>query len=133
MKFTEEKLEQAIIELFSEVEIPHCHGETVHKEMSDVLLRDDLRSFLRSRYSAEEITENEIESVIRKLELFPSSDLYGSNKAHQTYFRWRYSSEKIAQERYLLNFDYNTIENNVQARINSRLKVKNASLMEFCT
>ncbi len=81
MKFTEEKLEQAIIELFSEVEIPHCHGETIHKEMSDVLLRDDLRAFLRNRYTEEGITENEIESVIRKLELFPSSNLYGSNKA----------------------------------------------------
>ena len=81
MKFTEEKLEQAIIELFSEVKIPHCPGETIHKEMSDVLLRDDVRAFLRSRYCVEEITENEIESVIRKLELFPSSDLYGSNKA----------------------------------------------------
>ena len=31
MKFTEEKLEQAVIELFAEENIPHCHGETIHK------------------------------------------------------------------------------------------------------
>lgn len=24
------------MELFSEVEIPHCHGETIHKEMSEI-------------------------------------------------------------------------------------------------
>ncbi len=81
MKFTENTLERAVIELFGEVGIPHCHGETIHKEISDVLLRDDLRAFLASQYAVENITSNEIESIIRKLELFPSSDLYGSNKA----------------------------------------------------
>ena len=46
MKFNEETLEQAVIELFAAEEIPHCKGETIHKEMSDVLIRDDLKQFL---------------------------------------------------------------------------------------
>jgi type I restriction enzyme R subunit len=81
MKFTEETLEKAVIELFEAEQIPHFHGETIHKEMSDVLLRDDLRQFLLNQYGADGITHNEIETIIRKLELYPSSDLYGSNKA----------------------------------------------------
>ena len=80
MKFTEETLEQAVIELFSEVDIPHHHGETIHKEMSDVLLRDDLRAFLQNRYANEGITQNEIDSILRKLDLYPSSALYESNR-----------------------------------------------------
>jgi len=80
MKFTEETLEKAVIELFEAEQIPHFHGETIHKEMSDVLLRDDLRQFLLNQYSTDGITHNEIETIIRKLELYPSSDLYGSNK-----------------------------------------------------
>ena len=44
MKFTEEKLEQAVIELFETQQIPHVDGETIQKEMADVLLRDDLKS-----------------------------------------------------------------------------------------
>jgi len=40
--FNEDTLEQAVIELFHENGIPHLHGETIHKEMSDVLLRDDV-------------------------------------------------------------------------------------------
>ena len=40
MKFTEEQLEKAVVELFESVHIPHLHGETIHKEISDVLLRD---------------------------------------------------------------------------------------------
>src|SRR5882757_2054492 len=81
MKFTEEKLEQAVIELFEAEQIPHCHGETIHKEMSDVLLRDDLKQFLINQYGADGITTNEIDSIIRQLELYPSSALYDSNKS----------------------------------------------------
>ena len=81
MKFTEESLERAVIELFQEVGIQHYHGDTIHKEMGDVLLCDDLRQFLLSRYYANGITYNEIETIIRQLELYPSSALYESNRA----------------------------------------------------
>ncbi len=80
MKFTEETLEKAVIELFGKVDIPHYHGEIIHKEMSDVLLRDDLRAFLQNRYKDENITASEIESILRKLDLYPSSALYESNR-----------------------------------------------------
>lgn len=79
--FNEDTLEQAVIELFHENGIPHLHGETIHKEMSDVLLRDDLKQFLMNQYSDQDITMNEIEGIIRTLDLFPSSALYESNKA----------------------------------------------------
>ena len=39
MKFTEEKLEQAVIELFEAESYKHLTGEQIHKEMPDVLLR----------------------------------------------------------------------------------------------
>lgn len=81
MKFNEETLEQAVIELFAAEQIPHCKGETIHKEMSDVLLRDDLKQFLLNQYADDNITLPEIESIIRTLELFPSSALFESNKA----------------------------------------------------
>src|SRR3989344_3222288 len=48
--------------------------------MSDVLLRDDLRAFIQNRYSKYRITQNEIDSIIRKLDLYPSSALYESNR-----------------------------------------------------
>lgn len=80
MKFTEEKLEQAVIELFIDEGYKHLVGEQIHKEMPDVLLREDLKQYLLNRYSSENITLNEIESIIRKLELYPSSALYESNK-----------------------------------------------------
>lgn len=80
MKFTEDKLDQAVIELFAEEGYKHLTGDQIHKEISDVLLRDDLKQYLLNRYSYDDITLNEIESIIRKLELYPASSLYESNK-----------------------------------------------------
>ncbi|MCX6251545.1 MAG: type I restriction endonuclease subunit R [Bacteroidetes bacterium] len=81
MPFTEEILERAVVALFKAQQIPHFHGDTIHKEMSDVLLRDDLKQFLLSQYAGEDITVKEIEGIIRQLDLYPSSALYESNKA----------------------------------------------------
>jgi len=121
MKFTEEKLEQAIIELFSEVEIPHYNGGMIHKEMSDVLLRDDLRAFLRNRYSKVNITENEIKSVLRKLDVFPSSDLYGSNKAIIKLISDGFvlkREDRIQKDIFIQLLDYEIIENNIFKFVN---------------
>ena len=81
MKFTEEKLEQAFIELIGQEEIPHVFGETILRNTEEVLIKDDLRAFLLQQYKDEEITVSEINSIIRDLEKYPASDLYESNKA----------------------------------------------------
>ena len=80
MKFTEESLEKAVIELFAEVDIPHFQGQLIHRFPEDILFHDDLRSYLYSRYGREEISETEITSIIRRLESLPSTSLYESNK-----------------------------------------------------
>ena len=80
MKFTESQLEQAIIELLADEGYPHVQGETIQRNLSEVLLKDDLRAFLSEHYANEGITQTEIELIARKLESLPASDLYGSNK-----------------------------------------------------
>jgi type I restriction enzyme R subunit len=80
-KFTEAKLEQAIINLLKGEGYPHYLGETISREQSEVLIKDDLSSFLSNKYSREKITHSEIVSIIRKLEVLPASDLYDSNKS----------------------------------------------------
>ena len=49
MKFTEESLEYAVIELFAAVDIYYFNGQYLHKERTDVLLRDDLKQYLLNR------------------------------------------------------------------------------------
>jgi len=43
------------------------NGETIHKELSDVLLRDDLKMYLMDRYRKDDITTMEVERVMAKL------------------------------------------------------------------
>ena len=80
MTFTEDKLEKAVIELLQAEDIQFVSGKGFFKEPNDVLLQNDLKQYLRSKYAKEQITTAEIDSIIRKLELYPSSALYESNK-----------------------------------------------------
>ncbi|MFK0571941.1 type I restriction endonuclease [Endozoicomonas sp.] len=80
MKFTEEQLEKAIIQLLGEQGYPYVPGSQIHRSSDDVLIKEDLRRYLAQRYQPEEITEGEIDTVIRQLETLPASDLYDSNK-----------------------------------------------------
>ena len=80
MKFSEEKLEKAIIQLLGEQGYPHVQGASISRQPDEVLIKEDLRAYLTSRYQAEGITDGEIDSVIRQLETLPASDLYDSNK-----------------------------------------------------
>ncbi|MDF1614840.1 type I restriction endonuclease subunit R [Desulfurivibrio dismutans] len=80
MKFTEAKLEQAIITLLEEQGYPHFRGEALARRPDEVLLRDDLGEFLARRYGGEGITAGEIASICRRLERLPALDLYESNR-----------------------------------------------------
>ncbi|WP_273207699.1 type I restriction endonuclease subunit R [Marinobacter subterrani] len=84
-KFTEDKLEQAIIALLGEQGFPHTPGPSLSRAPNDALIRDDLRSFLASRYSQDGITEHEISTIINRLDALSASDLYASNK---TIHKW---------------------------------------------
>lgn len=81
MRFTETALEEAIVELILQQDISHVPGDKIARDPTDVLIKDDLRAFLKSQYASEGITASEIESIIRQLESKPASDLYDSNKA----------------------------------------------------
>ncbi|MCT7506355.1 HsdR family type I site-specific deoxyribonuclease [Aliarcobacter cryaerophilus] len=80
-KFTEEKLELAFIELLENQGISYHFGKDIQRNQSEVLLEDDLKEYLKSRYKTENIRESEIAGIVRKLQNYPASDLYDSNKA----------------------------------------------------
>ena len=79
-KFTEEKLEKAIISLLNEQNIVHEHGGAMVRDVAQVLIGEDLKQYLSERYMTDGITHNEIDSVLQDLESLPASDLYSTNK-----------------------------------------------------
>ena len=64
--FNEHSLEMAIMELFEQQGYSYVNGETIHKELPEVLLREDLRMYLMDRYSDEGITPMEVERTAMK-------------------------------------------------------------------
>ncbi len=85
MKFNEAQLENAIIQLLGEQGYPHVLGEDIERGPTDVLIKGDLRAYLNNQYASDGITANEIEGIIRQLEMLSASDLYDSNK---TFCKW---------------------------------------------
>ena len=77
--FNEHALEMSIMELFQQEGYIYTNGEEIHKEVSDVLLRDDLRAYLRSRYGETGITPLEIERAVAKLTANVGFSLYENN------------------------------------------------------
>jgi type I restriction enzyme R subunit len=85
MKFTEEKLEAAFIELLGNEKFSHHLGINIVRPVDEVLIEEDLLHFLLTKYENQHLTKNEARSIVLKLKTLPSSDLYESNK---TINRW---------------------------------------------
>jgi type I restriction enzyme R subunit len=80
MKFTEEKLERAFVELLGKENYPHFHGDSIVRAADEVLIEADLLHYLLTKYESKQLTETEAKSIVLQLKTLPSSDLYESNK-----------------------------------------------------
>lgn len=79
MKYTESQLEQGFISLLQTEGYRYINGKELNRTSNqEVLLRDDLRTFLLNRYS--DLEEIELESIINEIAFQPTSNLYDSNK-----------------------------------------------------
>ena len=126
--FNEHSLEMAIMELFEQQGYSYVNGETIHKELSEVLLRDDLRMYLMDRYSKEQITQLEVERVIAKLTADNGAPFYVQNV--QTY---RLMTEGFAIKRedaskpdlFVEVIDFDNVDRNIFKVVN-QLEIKGA-------
>ncbi len=86
IKFTEAKLEQAIIELFGEQGYCYHPGDTLSRtDKAQVLIEGDFRDYLARRYQPDGITDAEISRILHQFTTLSANDLYDSNK---TFCNW---------------------------------------------
>ncbi len=64
MIFNEIQLEQAFTELFKKEDCDYVHGESISCDTRNAILYDDLRFYLRGKYKADHITEDEINHFV---------------------------------------------------------------------
>ena len=115
MKFTEQKLELAFIELLKEEQIFYTHGSKLKRTKDEVLLKEDLESFLLGRYKKQSLTKSEVEQIIRKLEVYSATDLYESNREIVNLIANGFTfkrEDSTKQDIYIELIDYNEVSFN---------------------
>ena len=120
--FTEQQLEEAIVEMLADKGYEHLLGENVtNREITDVLIKDEIRNYLSQRYAKDDITSEEIEFLIRELESLDSALLYDSNRK---FIRWLQDGYKLtrfdrSQKDILIRFiDFESTSNNTYKVVN---------------
>lgn len=135
MSFNEEKLEKAFIELLTEEGYEYVSGKDLLLDADDVLITGDVRDFLKAKYEKEEITDSEINSVIKILRNLPASDLYESNKAIMKYLSDGFVLKREDRSRkdlyiHLIDF-YDENELGIVAKEDKNLSMAADSLNEY--
>ncbi len=119
MKFTEEKLEHAYIELLEQEGYPHQLGNKLTRSEDDVMIEDDLIKYLLSRYENQQLSQTEAQSILLQLKTLPASDLYESNK---TVMRWLADGfilkreDRSKKDIHIELIDYNGLEAQLESK-----------------
>jgi len=121
VKYTEAKLEESFIELLGAEGFEHATGEQIVRSEEEVLIKEDLRAFLLQRYSKEGLTLEEANGIIRKLEVYPATDLYESNKAIMKLVADGFTlkrEDRSKKDLWVYLIDYNSPQNNTFKIVN---------------
>ena len=118
--FNEHALEMSIMELFKDVGYDYYPGEQLHRERTEVLLTDDLKQYLYSRYAADGITPTEIDSIVLMLKNV-SGTIYEANKSVMKMLcdGFIFNREDRSQKDLFIELiDFDTPENNIFKAVN---------------
>ena len=121
MAYVNEKtLELSIIELLKEQGYEHLTGRQIPRLRSEILLEEDLKQYLYSRYGADGITPSEVESIILRLKM-TSGSLYDANKTILTLLSNGFifnREDRSQKDLYISLIDFETPENNIFKIVN---------------
>lgn len=118
--FNEHALEMSIMELLKDEEYTYLNGNQIHRDRTEVLLVDDLKQYLYSRYTSDGITPSEENSIILMLRNIPGT-IYEANKAVYKMIcdGFIFNREDITQkDLYIELIDFDTPENNIFKVVN---------------
>lgn len=118
--FNEHALEMSIMELFKDEGYVYLDGEQIHRERGEVLLADDLKQFLYSRYANDGITPNEVNSILLMLRNVGGT-IYEANKAVLKMICDGFilnREDRTQKDLYIELVDYDEPENNIFKAVN---------------
>ena len=128
--FDESVLEQAIIDKFIAEGYEYVSGDNLHRELTEVIIEEDLYNFLKNKYEANDITNNEIQSIIKSLKSTSSTPIYTSNK--KMFLRMVEGESFVRENRndkdfFLQLIDFNKENNKNIVKIVNQLTIKSST------
>ena len=131
VRFDEKTLESAIMDLFvKDVHYVHCKGEEIHKELSEVLLKEDTINFLLSNYADKGIKKDEAYKILKHIEDLAKQPIYEANRDITNLLMSGADLKRLNPEdkdfHYYL-IDFNNPENNIFKIVN-QLEIKGSEL-----
>lgn len=127
--FSESTLEQAVIDKFIAEGYAYKNGDAIHRDLSDVLIEEDLSTFLAAKYASQGITATEISSIIQSLRSASASPTYTANRnmflrmvEGETFVR----EDHNAKDFHLRLIDFDTEDNKNIVKIVNQMTIKGA-------
>lgn len=118
--FNEHALEMSIMELFKDEGYIYLNGSQIHRERTEILLPDDLKQYLYTRYSKDGITPSEVDSILLMIRNI-SGTLYEANKAFHKLLCDGFilnREDRTQKDLYIELIDFATPENNIFKVVN---------------
>lgn len=117
----EAQLELSVMELFQQEGYEYLSGDSILRETTDVLLKDDLRMYLMMKYAADGITSNEIETIIFGLVRASHEPLYDANKEMLNKIIEGFvlrREDKAKKDLFIRLIDFDNVHNNIFKVVN---------------
>lgn len=117
----EAQLELSVMELFQQEGYEYLSGDSILRETTDVLLKDDLRMYLMMKYAADGITSNEIETIIFGLVRASHEPLYDANKEMLNKIIEGFvlrREDKTKKDLFIRLIDFDNVHNNIFKVVN---------------
>ena len=117
----EAQLELSVMELFQQEGYEYLSGDSILRETTDVLLKDDLRMYLMMKYAADGITSNEIETIILGLVRASHEPLYDANKEMLNKIIEGFvlrREDKTKKDLFIRLIDFDNVHNNIFKVVN---------------
>lgn len=124
--FDESVLESAIIVLLKTQNYHYQHGSFIHKEITEVLLFDDLSSFISRKYQDIFLEEDELKEILYRVERIKRKPIYEANKEFFTYLTEGFHLKRRDKEKkdvWIDLIDFDSVENNLFKIVN-QLEIK---------
>lgn len=128
--FDESTLEQAIIDKFVSQNYEYVSGDNLHRELTNVLIEEDLYKFLSLKYADKNITHNEIMSIIKSIKSASALPVYSANKkmfARMVDGEVFVREDRKAKDFLLQLIDFDTENNKNIIKIVNQLTIKSST------